>query len=98
MSYAKALKHHNNPRKWRRTRVKDSRGMSLSGRRGNALVFGTLITDARACADCEQYAPTDDMITKADGRVICPSCQKAIEAQARERSQGDLFTSQPALF
>lgn len=32
MSYAKAMKHARNPRKWRRTRVKDSRGMSASGK------------------------------------------------------------------
>jgi hypothetical protein len=53
---------------------------------------------SRACADCSQYAAVSDMITKADGRVICPSCQKAIETAARERAQADLFTSQPALF
>ena len=54
--------------------------------------------EMRACGDCLQYAPAKVMITKADGRVICPSCQKAIEAQAIAKSQGDLFTSQPALF
>lgn len=40
MSYAKAMKHNRNPRKWRRTRVKDSGGMSLSGQRGQWLIFG----------------------------------------------------------
>lgn len=40
MSYAKAMRHNRNPRKWKRTRVKDGRGMSLSGQRGQWLVFG----------------------------------------------------------
>lgn len=54
--------------------------------------------DLRACGDCLQYVPIKVMVTKADGRVICPGCQKAIEARAREKAQADLFTSQPGLF
>lgn len=45
MSYAKAMKHASNPRKWKRTVVKDSRGMSLAGKRGQWLVFGKPITE-----------------------------------------------------
>ncbi len=40
MSYKKAMRHACNPRKWRRTRVRDSRGMSKSGQRGQWLIFG----------------------------------------------------------
>lgn len=51
----------------------------------------------RACADCEQYSDRVRMTTKPDGRVICPSCQKAIESHARARAQQELF-GQPNLF
>lgn len=47
MSYAKAMKHHNNPRKWKRTAVKDGRGMSAAGKRGNALIFGQPLTESQ---------------------------------------------------
>lgn len=63
-------------------------------KRAKVLAMG----DLRACADCIAYAPIKVMITKPDGRVICPACQKAIEAQTRERDQGALFVTQPALF
>lgn len=46
MSYAKAMKHYRNPRKWKRTRTIDSRGMAASGRRANALIFGEPKTEA----------------------------------------------------
>jgi len=45
MSYAKAMKHWRNPRKWKRTRFVDGRGMTASGRRGNALIFGKPSTE-----------------------------------------------------
>lgn len=51
---------------------------------------------SRACADCSQYAAVSDMIKKSGGRIICPGCQKAIDA--RERDQENMFVSQPALF
>jgi hypothetical protein len=54
--------------------------------------------DFRSCADCEHYSLVKIMISKEDGRVICPSCQKAIENRAINRAQADLFVSQPGLF
>lgn len=52
----------------------------------------------RACADCERYDMGAKMYQKPDGRVICPGCQKAIDAKSRERAQENLFVTQPALF
>lgn len=63
-------------------------------KRAKVLAQGKL----RACGDCLQYAPVKDMVTKPDGRIICPGCQKAIDARARERDQGNMFVTQPALF
>jgi len=52
----------------------------------------------RACSDCERYAIEYLMIKKADGRVICSDCQRAIEQKAQSQAQADLFVSQPVLF
>jgi hypothetical protein len=52
----------------------------------------------RACGDCAEYASAKNMIGKPDGRVICPACQRAIDAKERERAQGNMFVMQLALF
>ena len=52
----------------------------------------------RACGDCFEYAPVKDMTTKADGRVICRSCQTKIDRLAAEKAQPDLFVEQKGLF
>jgi hypothetical protein len=52
----------------------------------------------RACGDCFAYAPLKDMITKADGRVICRSCQSKLDRLSAEKAQPDLFVEQKGLF
>lgn len=71
------------------------RNAALRGwRRPSAIQF----EDQRACSDCDDYTPLGDMITKADGRVICSDCETKLNRQQVERAQGDLFVEQRGLF
>lgn len=52
----------------------------------------------RACADCDTWAKMGDLMPQADGRLICRTCQKAIDDAARSKAQVNLFVQQESLF
>lgn len=51
----------------------------------------------RACSDCTEYAPEDQMISTPAGNVICPKCNNRRKRLAAERDQLTFF-GQKGLF
>ncbi len=108
MSYAKAMKHHTNPRKWKRTRVVDGRGMPQNGKRGQWLIFGKPTTQLdhvdrnNETAEAEPFAldptpPAPDPAAERRARLAMLADRAAKPITGRPvDTTGDLFDSSRA--
>jgi len=53
-----------------------------------------MIGPVQACADCSGYTPVNKLVTKNDGRKVCPGCHDNSLKLAAERNQPNMFEPQ----
>ena len=56
-----------------------------------------MVGPLRACCDCNNYTPVNQLIDKKDGRKICPGCEDKVKQITAQRSQLEMFGQQPSL-
>lgn len=52
----------------------------------------------RACFQCDEYKPQNQLLQRADAQYICQKCKKVLDDAAAHRAQISLFDQQESLF